>query len=180
MLRADACPPGEWRCLCYYRFHLCCYVTAASDRDSCSTLKCSTNTPRCSNNSLSVCSNAAMAMPALAACVSENAQRDRKANTRPGRFHELSKSQDYPARPRFRVRVGSRPWPVDCRRSTFSACVAERGSSAGRKLFDAVLPHAPQKGCLGPLVVTRAAQLTDSTSALRTPAPSVDVVGVRG
>ena len=58
--------------------------------------------------------------------------------------------------------------------------VAGRGSSAGRKLFDAVLPHAPQKGCLGPLVVTRAAQLTDSTSAVRTPAPSVEVVGVRG
>ena len=54
-----------------------------------------------------------MAMPALAACVSENAQRDRKANTRPGRFHELSKTQDYPARPRFRVRVGSRLWPVE-------------------------------------------------------------------
>ena len=54
------------------------------------------------------------------------------------------------------------------------------GSSAGRKLFNAVLPHAPQKGCLGPLVVTRAAQLTDSTSAVRPPAPSVDALAVRG
>ena len=59
--------------------------------------------------------------------------------------------------------------------------VAGRGSSAGRKLFDAVLPHAPQKRL--PRAArgdTRAAQLTDSTSPVRRPAPSVDAVSVHG
>ena len=121
-------------------------------------------------------------MPALAACVSENAQRDKKgkhsSRALPRALENTGISSAATVSGSWAAGPGG-PGQLTVGARLLAPVVAGRGSSAGRKLFDAVLPHAPQKGCLGPLVVTRAAQLTDSTSPVRRPAPSVDALAVR-
>ena len=62
LLCGVACLLASNTVLLFIAFHLCYGVHAISDRDSCPTSKCSTNTPSCSSYTFSVSADAAMAM----------------------------------------------------------------------------------------------------------------------
>ena len=138
---------------CLYRFCCAAAVSAAIDRDSCSTPKCSTNTPRCSSHCFTVFADAAAAMAALAClCVMKMQREKTEANTRRGCVHELPRTQDSLAPGQHRGSGSCSLTPGQQAHSVLPASSVDQRPSTGRVRRKCRLPHAhaPQKRCLGP------------------------------